>query len=337
MTYGGSQKTLASNTIQYSYPIDTELNYTIPKVYSSVDGCNITFIPSVSSGSEIVGGSVHVNFIPVESCIKFKPYFAIGSQNTVLNYSVKTNTNSTVLLAFTNGNSGVIGFNLPPNCVKLQGQSYNDVYYCIEKSGNYSINLNTGTTSNELAAAYVFNGTDYSIASAASSSGYGSTGMSAGLSASYPLLFCIAGGNGVSPNTQNGSILSASSSGMWYVVDSSSCSSGKSYSATASISLFSVIQNSSAPNVQRLTTTFSESGLNMSADWSVNLNGGNQTTASNIMRFSTLTDQELNYTIPNVSVTANNCTTTFTPSVKSGSIISGGSVSVNFAYNRVCG
>ena len=341
--YGGANKTLTGNQIQFTFPIDEELNYSISDVYSSVDNCNITFIPSVSSGSEIVGGSVNVVFTPVESCIKFKSYYTVGSQDNLLKYSIDTKGNSTVLLSFANGGSSVSGFNLPPNCIHLQSRTYTDLYYCMEAPGNYSINLGTSTTSNELAAAYVFNGSDYSIASASSTPGYNYnsgnyySGFSAGLSNSYPLVFCSMGGSPSSASTQNGSILSTNNAYMWYVVDSSSCGGNNpANNGAASIDAFAVIQNSSAPSIQSLTTTFSESGLNSSATWKVNLNGEILDSTSSTIKFNTLIDQELNYSIPIVNLTANNCTITFTPSISTGSIISGGSVSVKFSYNKVC-
>ncbi len=331
VTYNGFNRYLNGNRIQFSNPIDNVLNYSIPDVYSSIDGCNITFTPSVTSGSLIVGGSLNVNFVPSESCIKFTPYFAVGSNDAVLNYSIKTKGNSTVLLSLTNGNSGVIGFTVPSNCIQLQGQSYNVLYYCIERPGDYSINLNTGTGSNELAAAYVFNGTGYSIASASGNNYYG---FGAGLQSSYPLVFCSMGGSGNSPNTQNGTTRSATNSYLWYIVDSYSCSGG--VSNYASITAFSVINKSAAPSATNLTTTFTETGLNITSDWKVNVNNVNTTATSSILRFSYPVDEEFNYSIPDVVTTHNNCTVTFTPSIASGSIISGGSVSVKFNYNQIC-
>ncbi|MCL4398716.1 hypothetical protein M1137_02910, partial [Candidatus Parvarchaeota archaeon] len=219
----------------------------------------------------------------------------------------------------------------PSNCVQLQTQSYNVLYYCIERPGDYSINLNTGTGSNELAAAYVFNGTGYSIASASGNNYYG---FGAGLQSSYPLVFCSMGGSGNSPNTQNGTTRSATNSYLWYIVDSYSCSGG--VSNYASITAFSVINKSAAPSATNLTTTFTETGLNITSDWKVNVNNVNTTATSSILRFSYPVDDEFNYSIPDVVTTHNNCTVTFTPSIASGSIISGGSVSVKFNYNQIC-
>ena len=340
--YNGQKKTVNGNQILFSFQIDNELNYTIPNVTSSVDGCPITFIPSISSGSEIVGGSVNVNFVPVESedCIKFDSYYTVGSKNTFLNYSINTKGNSTVILSLTNGNSGIIGFSLPKNCIQLQNPNpdYNDLYYCIEAPGNYSIDLNTGTSSNELAAAYVFNGTNYSIVSSSnavnSNNNYGNV-RGTNLPTYYPLVFCSTGGNSDSPITQNGSILSSPNAAFWYMVDASSCSQHSNYNS-ASVTAFAVMPASTAPVQQSLTTTFTESGLNVSTNWTVDLDGYKYNSTSSSIKLSTKIDNELNYSIPNISLSSNNCTTTFTPSISNGSIISGGLVSIKFSYDRTC-
>ncbi|MCL4375888.1 hypothetical protein M1558_00120 [Candidatus Parvarchaeota archaeon] len=337
VTYNGFKKYLNGNTIQFSNPVDNVFNYSIPDVYSSVDGCNITFVPSVTSGSLIVGGSLNVNFVPFESCIKFTPYFAEGSNDAVLNYSIKTKGSSTVLLSLTNGNSGVVGFNVPNNCVLLQKQSYNVLYYCIEGPGDYSINLNTQTGSNELAAAYVFNGTGYSIDSSSNYNNYYNnynSNFGSGLQSTYPLVFCSMGGNNNNPFTQNGTVLSSSNSYFWYYVDSSSCN-GETHN-TASIIAFSVINASVAPSATNLDTTFTETGLNLTSDWKVTINNVNFNATSSILHITYPIDEELNYSIPDVVTTHNNCTVTFKPSIVNGSIISGGSVSVKFNYNQVC-
>ncbi len=97
-----------------------------------------------------------------------------------------------------------------------------------------------------------------------------------------------------------------------------------------------MINASVAPSATNLDTTFTETGLNLTSDWKVTINNVNFNATSSILHITYPIDEELNYSIPDVVTTHNNCTVTFKPSIVNGSIISGGSVSVKFNYNQVC-
>ena len=109
------------------------------------------------------------------------------------------------------------------------------------------------------------------------------------------------------------------------------------FSVVAAVSIFYVFySNTTFFNGTIIKPSiFTESGLPNGYQWSVTYSNITSKTHSNYVLF-TPGNGRYSYKISILQNSSNNCTTTYTPELKNGTVFSGTTVKVNFYHNTLC-
>ena len=109
------------------------------------------------------------------------------------------------------------------------------------------------------------------------------------------------------------------------------------FSVVAAVSIFYVFYNNTTffNGTIIKPSIFTESGLPNGYSWSVTYSNITSKTHSNYILF-TPGNGKYHYKIPTLQNSSNNCTTTYTPELKNGTVFSGTTIKVNFYHSTLC-
>ena len=211
---------------------------------------------------------------------------------------------------------------------------------CIEPAGSYYINTSS-SYSYIASAAYILNGTDYSLASNLTKyTGYSSEQLNSTLSKLYPMIVCNVGaGDGLSVAYKTDVLYGFAAD--WHQFVNNECTAKV---TDPSGMIITGISNSSTSYIVQKKTyniTFAEEGLPAGFSWTVNFKGTNYST-TNKDNSLILTTYAFNtqYQFYNESYTEDGCNLLYRPYPSSGSYNSvSGNVTVTvqyYAYSNSC-
>ena len=351
VTYDGDTLYSTSNTINFPIIKGTH-SYSIPYVNITPSG-GCVYTPSADSknltGTLAGESSYSVNFVRI-GC---PPTFTvqIGGDYQLLNFKFTVpsdySSKNVVLLETSSSDLGYLtSVNLPPNCQILNESENINGYVgvfsaaCIESPGSYYLN-SSSYYSFIASAAYILNGTYYSVASNLTKyTGYSSEQLNATLSKLYEMTVCTAaGGYGLSTHFKTD--ISYAFSADWHQFVNNEC-----YADVTDPSgmIITGISNSTLPyTIQKKTynITFSEAGLPSGYSWNVNFNGTNYSSTNKEKSFILTTYQfTAKYQFYNESYTEDGCNLLYRPYPSSGSYNSvSGNVTISlqyYAYSNSC-
>ncbi len=323
-----------STTNQITFPITSgTYSYTVHFVNTSKSqGCAYT--PTSDSrylsGTLNAGSTLDINFFRVGCTPLFTLYKKTStSSSNSLKFTVPadySSSNLVILEGYSGDLAGLTINSVPSSCTVLNESlgigGYAGVYTaaCIESPGTYYFNISNSSSSPYVlslsSAAYVFNGTHYSLESNMSTStSYNSYTLNATLKQEYPLVLCggSSGFNDIKPNTTYTQVFGGSTA-IWDYGVSNYCAASVNYpSGVTSVGL----TNST---LKEYNLTFKEEGLAAGSKWTVNFNGTNYTSTNKDQSIilNAYSAQYFDYNFYNVTTTFDGCSEVFQPIVSSG-------------------
>ncbi|MCL4376090.1 hypothetical protein M1558_01195, partial [Candidatus Parvarchaeota archaeon] len=308
------------------------------------DGCNLLYRPFPSSGTySSLQGNVTVKvqyYAYSNSCTPFTVQTDSVSGSLSFKFTVPADysSNNVVLLETSTSDGYIKSVALPSNCYIInQSESINSLSgvfsaVCIESPGSYYINTSVpygGTVS----AAYILNGTDYSLASNMTEyTGYSSEQLNSTLSKLYPMTVCNAGA-GLELSVAYKTDVSYEYAADWHLFVNNEC--------TAKVTDGGgMIITGISPSRKIDNITFIETGLPSGFSWTVNFNGTNYSSNKEEQSIILAADAVDKYQFYNESYTEDGCNLLYRPFPSSGTYSSlQGNVTVKvqyYAYSNSC-